>query len=838
MMSGFLDACETSWQDVRYACRSLLRQRGFSLVAVLTLAFGIGASTAIFSAVNAVLLDPLPYRDAERLVQLVGHLPADESPTREPLRATIGLSVPELQDVRTRARTLSQAAISTIVFATWVAQDHSARLEGARVSPVLFDMLGARPAAGRTFAAETERPGGDNEIILSHAVWQRHFGGDPDVLGRTMTLEPAGLGNAFTNAPSRIYSVVGVMPATFDFPEGAQFWIPFAHDPAAARPARGGLLALLAPGAAPEAAAAELGTIVRSMRGHSPRVRYEVVREEEEVGAAVRAPLLVLTGAVALVLLMACVNVASLMLVRNAARHHELAVRAALGAGRGRLARYLLTESLLLAMVGGAGGVALAFGGIRLFRSLATTLQRVDLGVGIGFPRLDAIALDGRALVFSLAASIFTGLLFGVGPALRSSRTHHQQALSDRTSASASGGGSYRRRTQTVLVAVEMAMAVTLLVGAGLLVHSFTTLTGVDSGYDPANVLTFQVAMPQRPIAELARFSDELVTRLQTVPGVQAAAYARQLPVVQIQEGASFRRTPAVPAPPSPPGADARLVGGRYFETLGIRLLAGRALTDRDAAGQPRVVVINEALARRDFPAENPVGQQVYIGRDSVPWQVVGIVEDVRQFGPARPPDPQFFADIRQWPAPNEVFIGFLGPYYAVSTRTNTSEAAAAVERIVRQLQPNASLHNLAPLEQLVANVVARPRLYTVLLGLFAAIATGLAGIGIYGVVSYAVGGRTQEIGIRLALGATPARVLRLVLRQTTIVVAVGILAGLAGAFALTRYLEGMLFGVTPLDPLTFVAVPVAFALVACLAAYVPARRVVRIAPLQAMRSE
>jgi putative ABC transport system permease protein len=431
---------------------------------------------------------------------------------------------------------------------------------------------------------------------------------------------------------------------------------------------------------------------------------------------------------------------------------------------------------------------------------------------------------------------VLAALLFGAGPALRYSR-FRSQGLNDRT-ASGTVGRTTRRRTQALLVGLQITIAVTLLVGAGLLVRSFARLTSVHSGYDAANVLTFQLAMPQRPVPELSRFSAELVASLARLPGIDAAAYARQLPTVQIQEGASFRRTAGVPLETGPPGADARLVGGSYFETLGIRLTAGRGLTDRDGAGQPRVVVINQTLARRDFAGEQPIGQQVYIGRDSLPWQIVGIADDVRQFGPERPPDPQFFADIRQWPVANEVFIGFLGPYYAVRTRTDWRAAAAAIEQVVRRMQPDASLHNVAPLEQLAANSLAQPRLYTVLLALFAAIAAALAATGVYGVVTYAVAQRTREIGIRLALGATRSQVMRLVLQHTMFVSAAGILAGVAGASAVTRYLQGMLFGIEPLDASTFMTVALLFAALAAVAAYVPARRATTVLPLLALRGD
>jgi predicted permease len=835
---GMREARVSAWleelaRDLRHSLRALRRTPAFTSVAVVTLALGIGANTAMFSVIDAVLLEPLPYRDPDRLIRLFAHLPADESPTRAPLRPMIGLSFAELQELRARTRTLSAAALSTVVFATWIGETHTYRVEGARVSPALFEMLGVRPSAGRFFTSADEAAGAD-VIVLSHGMWQQYFAGDRSVLGRTIRLEPQGLGNAFSSATARSYTVVGVMPDGFEFDGRPQFWLPFSGPTGSERPLRGILIGQLRPGVAAATAATDLGTIIAPMRKHSARVVYEAVREQHDRVAAVKAPLLVLMAAVGLVLLIASVNVANLLLARTASRHHEIAVRTALGAGRARIVGHLLTESVLLALIGGAAGIVLAFGGIRLLQVLAETLTRIDTGIQVAFPRFETIRVDAEVLIFTALVSVITGALFGLGPAFRYSRSRPAAALRDRAVTGAGGP----RRTQDALVLAQVGLAVLLLIGAGLLMRSFDKLTRVDSGYRAENLLTFQVALPQRPTPALVRFSEELVARLRSLPDVQAAAYARQLPIVQVQESASFRRTPAVPEQPGPPGADARLVGGDYFAALGISVRSGRGLTAQDDAGQPRVVVINETLARRDFAGEQPVGQQVYIGRDALPWQIVGVVADVRQFGPARPADPQFFADIRQWPAPNEAFIGFLGPYYAVRTRGSSAAAAAAIDRALQQTEANATLHNVATMERLVDHAVARPRLYSVLLGLFAAIAAALAMIGVYGVMTYAVAQRIREIGIRVALGAGRSQILGMILRHTVAVSAGGLILGTAGAAGLTRYLEGMLFGVTRLDPVTFAAAPIGLAVAALLASYVPARRAMAVNPVETMRAE
>jgi putative ABC transport system permease protein len=821
---------------VQYATRTLAGSPGFTAVAIVTLALGIGANTAIFSVVHSVLLKRLPYaHDSDRVVRLMMNQPAAESPTGAPRRMDVGLSAGEVSELQARTRTLSDVGTVGTELMGLSGHEEGARLQGARVSSAIFRVLGARALLGRVFGPGDEAPEADAVILLGYAAWQRYFGGDPNILGRTLTLDSV-LG------PRRQtrYSVVGVMPQGFEFPyRRTQFWMPFHLAVLGGATVRGPMLARLADGVSMQAAAAEVGPIVREIRRHSSGIRYELVREQDEVVAPVKPALLVLTAAVGFVLLIACVNIANLTLARTAARRREIAIRAALGAGRSRLIRQALTESVLLALLGGLAGTGLALAGIRLLRMLATTFVRLDLGSSLAFPRLDEIGIDTSVLAFTAATSVVTGGLFGLAPALRHSRPDPMGALGNAAASSVEGFGVVSRfGLRSVLVVAEIAMATVLLVGGGLLIHSFVKLSSVDPGYDPVNVLTFQVSLPldRYPDARLVTFAEDLVARLRSVPGVRAAAYANQLPMVQLQDVFQLRKTPDLPkAAPLVRSPDGRLVSRDYLKTMGIRIVAGRGFTENDGPGRPRVLLINQALARRDFDGENPVGRTVYVGRDAVPWEIAGIVGDVRQMRLERTPEPQFFALLRQWPA-GPIFP--LGAYYAVRTSADTPLPIATVRDIVHELDQQAALFNTAPMEQVVATTISRPRMYAVLLGIFAGIAAALAAIGIFGVMAFSVAQRTREIGIRMALGAQRSEVMALVLGQSMALTAVGIALGLAGAAAVTRYLEKMLFGLTPLDPATFVAVSLTFALVATLASYVPARRATNVDPLIALRCE
>ena len=806
--------------------RTLGRAPGFTAVAILTLALGIGANTAIFSVVHSVLLEPLPYPDSDRLVQLVVTVPAAQSPTGQPMTVTGTIGIAERFELQPRTKTLSHVGFCIPALRTLSGPEEATRVQGALVEPAVLRMLGAQPLLGRLFGAGEEYRDPAAVVILSALTWRRNFRGDPAIVGRTLKLD------------GKDYEVVGILPEEFAFPDRTtQFWIPVALQPATgpvAR-ARAPMLARLADGVSIQTAAAEVDAILRHVEAGG--WQYDLVRTQDTMVEPVKKLLLVLMGTVGVVLLIACVNVASLSLARTASRQREIAIRVALGAGRGRVIRHLLTESVLLGAAGGAVGIALALGGLRVLRALATTLARWDLGLQRAFPRLDEIAIDLPVLAFTIAASVATGVLCGLAPALRHSASDPIDALKE-------GGlpvGGFRptraNRLRGVLVVAEVAMATVLLVAGALLVHSFLKLSHVDPGYDPTNVVTFQAALPEGySFPRLKTFADEVVARLESHPGVQAASYARQVPMVTDRQTVRFRRTPAYPEQTTPlplPGEDARLVSQRYLEVMGIRAIAGRTFGEMDRAGQPRVLVINEELARRDFGSEDPVGKIAYVGRDGDPWQIVGVVNDVRQFGLDERPEPQVFIDYRQWPG---VRRADEPQYFAVRTHGDPAAVMPELRNIVRGVDARAGIFNLDTLQNLVSNAVSRPRLYAMLLGTFAAIAVVLAAVGIYGVLTYSVAERRREIGIRMALGARSADVLALVLGQTGILTLAGIVLGLAAAAGVTRYLDWMLFGLVPLDPMTFGAVAFAFAVVAAIATLVPARRATRVDPLIALR--
>jgi putative ABC transport system permease protein len=841
-------------QDTRYALRWCARDRGFAAIVIATLALGIGVNTAIFSVVHAVLIDPLPFEDADRLVNVRENVPAAQSPSGRP-RQMDGIDTREFLELQAKSRTLTHVVTFGLALVSVQGSADAVRQELTSVSAAAFPMLRVQPVLGRWFLPDDETPGRDRVIILSYGAWQRYFGGDSQPLGKTLTFS----GNVFSGniALGEPYIVVGVMPPAFHFPDdGTQAWVPYrVTPPADGRPRRTGVMARLADGVSPATAAAEVTAIAQSIRGRSTTATpqtpaeppvFELVRAQDQVGATVKPALTVLTAAVGVVLLIACANVANLLLARTTAREREIAVRLAIGAGRGRLIRQLLTEATLLSAAGGAVGTLLAFGGVRLFRGLATDLARIDLGsLGNAFPRLDAIGLNPSVFVFALVISIGTGVLFGLAPALRSSRVAVRvdalRGAAGSTRASAGGRSSFT--AQGLLVIAEIAMTTSLVVGGALLVRSLANLTNVDRGYDATNVLTFQVSLPgdERAVPDRVARAEDLVARLRLLSGVRAAAYANQVPLVALEN--SLRISAAGPAPPTqPPGpsplsADVRLVSHDYLRVMGIRVIVGRAFREDDIEGRPRALLINQTLARRDFASGHPIGTMVYVGRDTVPWEIVGVVADVRQARLDREPRPQFFVTFRQWRGPG-VPVMPVGAYYALRTSSDPAALVEDVRRVVREIDARAALENIATMDQVVSNWMTRPRMYAVLLGLFAALAIALAAAGVYGVMAYTVTRRTREIGIRMALGAQRPAVLRLVLRQSLVLVAVGLMLGLVGAAGTTRYLEGLLFGLTPLDASTFAGAAMLFGVVAAVASYVPARRATAVDPLVALRCE
>ena len=818
---------DNAYRDLRYAIRTLFRNPVFSVVTLLTLAIGIGSTTAIFSVVYALLLKPLPYPDSDRLVRMV------QSSTGGPQRVPGGIRVQELAELRSRMQSISIIGVSNIAIMTMTGGGEASRLEGIRISAAIWQALGAKPLLGRVFDVGEDAPEADPVIVLSYRAWQRLFHSDPGILGQTLVLEDSLLLMLGNKLFAGHYTVIGVMPEEFVFPNRqAEFWIPIARSPSAG----GAVLARLSDGVSLQAASAELNTILHELRP-ARNMTFEFSREQDEIVGPVRRPVLILMAAVAFVLLIACVNVANLLLARSIARQREVAIRLALGCGRGRLLQQYLAEASVLSLAGGALGVALAYGGVHLLRSLASTLSRMDLGNQLPFPRVEELGINAGVLAFALGLSLATSLLFGLLPVFSRLAGSQIQALKVDLANSGSGG---RFGSKAALLIAEVALAMMLLVGGGLLIRSFFKLSSVDPGYDPANVLTFQLALPggRYPVPQLKELAENLVAALEKSPGVEAVAYSWQLPMVAMREGALFRTTPAIPERPvpGPAGEDRRLVSRDYFKTLGIPIKEGRAFNEHDRPDQPRVLVINESLARREFPDSNPIGEAAYLMRDSTPWQIIGVAQDVRQFGFDRPATPQVFVDFRQWPGGSP--LGDVPQYFAVRTKGDAFSLVPTVRDIIHAIDLQVGLYNIATMEQIVTNSTTRPRLYAVLMGIFAAVAVMLAGIGIYGLTAYSVVRRTREIGIRMALGSSASQVRNLILRQSMWLVTAGIIAGCAGAAAMTSFLKGLLFGIEPFDLLTLVSVVGLFVLVAAAASYAPARRATRVDPLVALRCE
>jgi putative ABC transport system permease protein len=611
------------------------------------------------------------------------------------------------------------------------------------------------------------------------------------------------------------------MPEGFALPDSTvQYWSPYVVPDRGARnflaPA---VVARMAPGATPRDAERETNTLLQSEGWKG--ARYQLVGLQDDIVAPVKPALLLLVGAVGLVLLIACVNVTNLLLVRTASREIEIALRRAIGASPGRLLRQLLTESTLLALLGAVAGTALAYGAIFLLRALATTLPRRDLGPALTVPRLDEIAIDARVLLFTIALAVLTGIVCGLIPAWRHSTPSRADVLRERVGSP---------RVSGTLVVAEIAMAMVLLVGGGLLIHSFIRLSTTERGYDTSNVVTFQAAGRQTIGPPARAFADQMIERLASLPGVTAVGYSNNLPLVQQGLARDFSPQPPLPGqPPRLPRPGVHAVSPDFARAIGLRIVEGRGFSAGDAAR--REALVTRAFARSTFFDGPALGAHIYAGRND--WEVVGILEDVKQFTLQQKPSPELFIVDFTPPPP-----GLGGTYFAVRTSSDAAAITAAVRQVVRDQDAAATVENVATMAQIVSNAMARPRLYAVLLGVFAAVAVALAAVGIYGVLAFVVTRRTREIGIRVALGAQRSQVIALTLRDTAALTSLGIVIGVGGAAALSRYLEGLLFGVTPLDGPTFVFVVVLFVVVAALASFVPARRAARVDPAVALRAE
>ena len=801
--------------DLRYAARLQRKNPGFTIVAVIALALGIGANTAIFSVVNTVLLRPLPYKDPERLVMVWEDASRHGYPRDTPAAGNY-------VDWRDQNQVFEgMAAIADTSF-NLTGSGEPERLEGRRVSVNLFPLLGVEPQIGRVFTAAEDQPGAQRVVLLSYGLWQRRFGGDPNIAGQSLTL----------NGES--YVVVGVMPARFQFPSSDdQAWVPIAFtQQEMANRGRHYLevLARLKPGVSLDQAQSEMSTIASRLQQQYPQFNAElgaVVQPlQEHLVGDIKPALLILLGAVGLVLLIACANVANLLLARAAVRQKEIAVRVALGARRWRLIRQFLTESVLLSTVGGLVGLAIAYGGLVLLRAF----------IPENISQAREISMDLKVLGFTFLVSVATGVIFGLAPAIQAARFNQIETLKEGGRDAATGGGG--KRLRGLLVTAEVAISLVLLIGAGLLINSFLRLRNVDPGFRADNLLTMRIVLPKPRYEQFERrsaFYTDLVQRVQSLAGVRSAAITTNLPLYRQGNSISI----SIEGQPAPPPGQERIVVTRiispgYFDTMSIPLLRGRNVTEQDTETTPNVVVISETMARRYWPGEDAVGKRIAAGRVTSPedWiQVVGVVKDVRQFELNAEPKPQMYLSYRQ--------AGFFEPRdLVVKTDVDPSSLAATVRKAVWEIDKDQPVSNIQTMEEILADSIARQRFSMLLLAIFAGVALVLAGVGIYGVMSYSVAQRTHEIGIRMALGAQTGAVLKLAVGYGMKLVIAGIVIGLIAAFALTRVMATLLFGVTATDPTTFTLISVLLIAVAAVASYVPARRATRVNPIIALRYE
>jgi len=804
-------------QNLRYAMRLLAKNPGFAAVAVLTLGLGIGANTAIFSVVNAVLLRPLPFENPDQLVMIW-----QTNPQKGIFQDLV--SPTNLNDWQQQSHTLRQIAAFNPRGFSLTGTGEPEQLPGTFVSVDLFPMLGANPLLGRNFLPDEGRPGANRSVIISFALWQRRFGGDPNLLGKTLTLNGA------------IYTVVGIMSAKFQFPIQGQFpipvseiWAPQAIDPAPINRGNRDLFTIgrLQPGVSIEEAQADMANIAQRLAEQYPDTNrgmgVHIVGYHQQLTGNLRPALLVLLGAVVFVLLIGCANVANLLFARAATRQREFAIRTALGAGRSRLMRQLLTESVLLSLLGGALGLALAL----------WNLNAIVAALPPHMPRAAEIQIDWKVFVFTFAVAVMTGVICGLVPALQASRLNLNEAFKE--SGGKGTGGFVRHRVRSLLVVTEVALALVLLVGAGLLIKSFHRLQQVSTGFNPENVLAVPINIPQSRYPDgnaRAAFVNRIMEKLKAMPGVQAVGAVTTLPLSGEYSSRSFIVEGQTFSPEDRNVAYMRAATPDYFRVMSIPIVKGRGFTEQDHTDAPTVVIINETFGRLYFPNEDPIGKRVIspASSDGIPMTIVGIVGDVRNGGPEDEPRPEFYYSYFQ----NQI------PFLVMAIRTANEPAGLipAVRREIWSEDKDLPLSSIYTLEQLLNKTTAERRFNLLLLGLFSGLALVLAVVGIYGVVSYAVTQRTHEIGLRLALGAQHGDVRKLVIRQGMIPVVAGIAIGLSGALALTRLMKSLLFDVSATDPLTFVGLSLLLIVVALVACWIPARRATKVDPLLALRYE
>jgi putative ABC transport system permease protein len=795
-------------RDAHYATRQLIRSPGFTIVAVLTLALGIGATTAIFSVVNGVLLQPLPYPDSDELVRVHEVVPQ---------YGLFSVAPASFLDWRQQNTVFERIATYSGTSATLTGPGGPERIQGMQVSWDLFPLLRVQPILGTTFTADQDAPGANGVIVLSYGMWQQRFGGDPGVIGRSITLSGAPL------------TILGVMPAGFYFPSRVpEFWRPIALNPANA--SRGGhflgVVARLKSGVTLERAGVEMKAIAERLAVQYPdssaNESAKVVLLQEQIVGAIRPALVTLFAAVGVVVLIACANVANLLLVRASVREKEIAIRTALGAGRRRLIVQMLSESLVLATVGGALGVLLGYLAL-------TPMQTLSAG---SIPRVADVRIDGTVLAFAAAASILTGILFGLAPAWQASRAGVGAALKEGGRSSSSSGGRWVR---SGLLVAEVALSIVLLTGAVLLLRSFDKLINVNPGFAPDGVLVFQVSLPAAsyatPDAHRA-FFNTLIEKLEAQPGLQAGAVVQTLPL-RGNYVLSFDVRGRAPAKPGE-GASAnyRAISAHYFDALSIPIIRGRAFTPQDSEHSQHVAVVDEAFVKRHFPNEDPIGQGLHIGNGADGFfDIVGVVGNVHYGGLDATTDPTMYVPMAQ--------DDFSTMWVLARAKGGDPSALAGPARqVVREIDSALPAYSLSPLATVVSDSVAQRRFSMLLLVLFAGVALFLAAVGLYGVVAYTVNQRTREIGLRMAIGARPAHVIGLVVGGGMKLALLGVAIGIGGALALSRFMRTMLFEVGPSDPTSYVVTATALLVVASLACYVPARRAMRVDPIVAMQGE
>jgi putative ABC transport system permease protein len=814
-------------RDLRFGARMLLKHPGFTTVAVTTLALGIGANTAIFSVVNAVLLRPLDYREPNRVVALWENVPAKGGRWR--------VAPANFFDWKKQSQVFEEVAAFGASTLNLTGAGEPAQLSGSRVSEGYFGALGVGPALGRAFLPEEYEPGKGQVVILGHALWRGRFGSDPNVLGKTVRLDGAA------------YTVVGVMPAgvyptwpttskiSFDASR-QEYLVPMSFSPAWASNRSShvlGVVARLKGGVTVERARADMSLIARRLEDAYPSNNAGagalVNPLADEVVGDVRPALLVLLGAVGLVLLIACANVASLLLAQLAARRREVAIRAALGAGRARLVRQFLIEGALLSLAGGASGALLAAWGVDLLLKVMPS----------EIPRLDQVGVDARVLLFTLALSAFTSLVFGFAPALQASRADLRETLKE--AGRAGGASPSRQRFRRLLVVAQVALAVVLVVGAALLVKSFRRLREVDPGFNPERVAVLSLSLPQSKYAEwqkISGFYSQLVERVRALPGVRSATIAYDNPLTS-----NWLDSFTIEGRPEPQAGDTpvecfRPVGHEYFRTVGIELVRGRHFEEQDDPAHPGATIINEAFAKKYFPGEGPLGKRLLTqtparmtnGPMPTAFEIVGVVRDTKFKGLSAESSPAFYVPARQFPLSNMV----------VMARVDGDPAAyaQALRDAVWSLDRDQPINAVTTLDAIVAEDIAQPRFNMLLMGLFGALALLLAAVGVYGLLSYTVAQRTREIGVRIALGAQGRDIFSLTLRQGVAPALAGVFVGLAAAFALTRFLSSLLYGTGANDLSTYAFVAALLTAVALLACYLPARRATKVDPMEALRYE